>query len=67
MDYFLPSGTDEGGSYAETCAAIRVMMLAGRTAPSGQLPIFPRRRASPPQIDLDEKPADIMELASTMP
>jgi DUF1680 family protein len=30
IDYFLPLGTDEGGCYAETCAAIGVMMLAER-------------------------------------
>lgn len=30
IDYFLPSGTDEGGCYGETCAAIGVMMLAER-------------------------------------
>lgn len=30
IDYFLPSGTDEGGCYSETCAAIGVMMLAER-------------------------------------
>jgi DUF1680 family protein len=30
IDYFLPHGTDEGGCYAETCAAIGVMMLAER-------------------------------------
>lgn len=30
IDYFLPSGTDEGGCYAETCAAIGVMMLSER-------------------------------------
>ena len=30
IDYFLPSGTDEGGCYAATCAAIGVMMLAER-------------------------------------
>jgi DUF1680 family protein len=30
LDYFLPSSTDEGGSYAETCAGIGVMMLAER-------------------------------------
>lgn len=29
-DYFLPQGTEEGGCYAETCAAIGVMMLAQR-------------------------------------
>lgn len=30
IDYHLPQGTDEGGCYAETCAAIGVMMLAER-------------------------------------
>lgn len=30
IDYFLPSSTDEGGCYSETCAAIGVMMLAER-------------------------------------
>jgi uncharacterized protein len=30
IDYFLPQSTDEGGCYAETCAAIGVMMLAER-------------------------------------
>jgi DUF1680 family protein len=30
IDYFLPSGTDEGGCYSETCAAIGVIMLAER-------------------------------------
>jgi DUF1680 family protein len=30
IDYFLPQGTDEGGCYCETCAAIGVMMLAER-------------------------------------
>lgn len=30
IDYFLPSGTDEGGCYSETCAAIGLMMLAER-------------------------------------
>ena len=30
IDYFLPLGTDEGGCYAETCAAIGVMILAER-------------------------------------
>lgn len=29
-DYFLPQGTDDGGCYAETCAAIGVMMMAER-------------------------------------
>lgn len=30
IDYFLPQGTDDGGCYNETCAAIGVMMLAER-------------------------------------
>jgi hypothetical protein len=30
IDYFLPQGTDEGGCYSETCAAIGVIMLAER-------------------------------------
>jgi uncharacterized protein len=30
IDYFLPQGTDEGGCYSETCAAIGVVMLAER-------------------------------------
>lgn len=30
IDYFLPQSKDEGGCYAETCAAIGVMMLAHR-------------------------------------
>ncbi|TVY92714.1 Non-reducing end beta-L-arabinofuranosidase [Lachnellula willkommii] len=46
IDYFLPSGTDEGGCYAETCAAIGVMMLAERLL----------------QLDLNGKYADVMEL-----
>jgi DUF1680 family protein len=46
IDYFLPQGTDEGGCYAETCAAIGVMMLAERLL----------------QVDLDSHYADIMEL-----
>ncbi|KAG8629001.1 hypothetical protein KVT40_002866 [Elsinoe batatas] len=46
IDYFLPQGTDEGGCYAETCAAIGVMMLAERML----------------QIDLNSKYSDIMEL-----
>ncbi|KAI9646105.1 hypothetical protein NHQ30_005545 [Ciborinia camelliae] len=46
IDYFLPSGTDEGGCYSETCASIGVMMFAERLL----------------QLDLDGKYADIMEL-----
>lgn len=30
LDYFLPQGTDDGGCYSETCAAIGVMMFAER-------------------------------------
>ena len=30
IDYFLPQSSDEGGCYAETCAAIGVMMLCER-------------------------------------
>lgn len=46
LDYFLPQSTDEGGCYAETCAAIGVMMLAERIL----------------QYDLDGRFGDIMEL-----
>ncbi|KAM0154522.1 hypothetical protein ACHAPG_006473 [Botrytis cinerea] len=46
IDNFLPSSTDEGGCYSETCASIGVMMLAERLL----------------QLDLDGKYADIMEL-----
>ncbi|KAL6708198.1 hypothetical protein ACN47E_003382 [Coniothyrium glycines] len=46
-DYFLPHSTDEGGCYAETCAAIGVMMLAQRLL----------------QLDLNNKYSDIMELS----
>jgi len=30
IDYFLPSATDEGGCYSETCAGIGVIFLAER-------------------------------------
>lgn len=46
QDFFLPQGTDEGGCYSETCAAIGVMMLAERLL----------------QIDLNGVYADAMEL-----
>ena len=46
IDYFLPQGTDEGGCYAETCAAIGVVMLAERLL----------------HVDLDSRYADVMEL-----
>jgi DUF1680 family protein len=42
IDYFLPSGTDEGGCYNETCAGIGVMMLAERMLQvSGEMPHRP--------------------------
>jgi DUF1680 family protein len=40
IDYFLPSGTDEGGCYAETCAGIGVMMLAERMLQVSGIPRF---------------------------
>ncbi|KAK4550396.1 hypothetical protein LTR36_003363 [Oleoguttula mirabilis] len=46
INYFLPQSTDEGGCYAETCAAIGVVLLAERLL----------------QIELDAKFADVMEL-----
>jgi uncharacterized protein len=46
LEYFLPQSTDEGGCYAETCAAIGVMMLAERML----------------QYDLNGRFGDIMEL-----
>lgn len=46
IDYFLPQGTDEGGCYAETCAAIGVMMLAERIL----------------RFDKDVRYSDVMEL-----
>jgi hypothetical protein len=30
IEYFLPQSLDEGGCYAETCAAIGVVLLAER-------------------------------------
>ena len=30
LEYFLPQGSNEGGCYSETCAAIGVMMVAER-------------------------------------
>ncbi|KAM0482023.1 hypothetical protein ACHAPX_003357 [Trichoderma viride] len=45
-DYFLPTGTIEGGCYAETCASIGVMMLAERLL----------------SFNLDSRYSDIMEL-----
>ena len=46
IDYFLPQGTDDGGCYSETCAAIGIMMLAERIL----------------QYDLNRKFSDILEL-----
>ncbi|KAF2460840.1 hypothetical protein BDY21DRAFT_333571 [Lineolata rhizophorae] len=46
IDYFLPQGTDEGGCYSETCAAIGVMMVAERLL----------------QLNLNSEYADVMEL-----
>lgn len=45
QDYFLPHGSDEGGCYAETCAAIGVVMFAERLAQvcASSLPIFMQR------------------------
>ena len=40
IDYFLPSGTDEGGCYAETCAGIGVMMLAERLLQASEKDTF---------------------------
>ncbi|KAL1986655.1 hypothetical protein VTN96DRAFT_6033 [Rasamsonia emersonii] len=45
-DYFLPHSTDEGGCYAETCAAIGVMMLAERLL----------------RVELDSQVGDMLEL-----
>lgn len=47
IDYFLPQSTDEGGCYAETCAAIGVMMLAERMV----------------QMELDREYTDVLERA----
>ena len=62
IDYFLPSGTDEGGCYAETCAGIGVMMLAERLLQVSDKIEFCKSNTNIMQIDLDGKFADIMEL-----
>lgn len=64
LDYFLPQGTDEGGCYSETCAAIGVMMLAERLL---KVRFFPLRtpgnsEADILESDLDGRFADVMEL-----
>ncbi|KAJ2903334.1 DUF1680 domain [Zalerion maritima] len=46
IDYHLPQSSDEGGCYAETCAAIAAMMLAERIL----------------KFDLNARFADVMEL-----
>lgn len=62
-DYFLPQSTDEGGCYAETCAAIGVMMLAQRMLQvKSTLMIRGWMFADPPQYELSNKYGDIMEL-----
>lgn len=65
IDYFLPQSTDEGGCYAETCAAIGVMMLAER-----MLQVSTRNRAAAAwhvlkvtQIELDRQYTDVLERA----
>lgn len=52
IDYFLPQGTDEGGCYAETCAAIGVMMLAERLL---QVSLSPRSRSHIPAQQANTK------------
>lgn len=66
IDYFLPQSTDEGGCYAETCAAIGVMMLAER-----MLQVSPRyglrcdwvKNTYMFQIELDGRYTDVLERA----
>src|SRR5205085_6841039 len=62
IDYFLPSGTEEGGCYSETCAAIGVIMLAERLLQVATADYNKERVADEKQIDLDGKYGDIMEL-----
>ncbi|KAH6681843.1 hypothetical protein B0J14DRAFT_224407 [Halenospora varia] len=62
IDYFLPPSTDEGGCYAETCAAIGVMMLAERMLQVSETCYKRSGYANKSQIELDGKYADIMEL-----
>lgn len=62
IDYFLPSGTDEGGCYAETCAGIGVMMLAERLLQVSKILYIGVHLLRVEQIDLDGSFADIMEL-----
>lgn len=66
IDYFLPQSTDEGGCYAETCAAIGVMMLAERML---QVELRYRTRRNFVkhtdifQIELDGRYTDVLERA----
>ena len=62
INYFLPSGTDEGGCYSETCAAIGVMMLAERLLQASKAFSDNILATNPQQINLDGSYADIMEL-----
>lgn len=65
LDFYLPQGTDEGGCYSETCAAIGVMMFAERL-------LRVRHERSQPskvhltdmssQINLDGRFVDVVEL-----
>lgn len=69
IDYFLPQGTDEGGYYTETCAAIGVMMLTERQLQVGVFfsPQFVVSKCYSHlhddfQIELNSHYADVMEL-----
>lgn len=63
QNYFLPQGTDEGGCYAETCAAIGVMMLAQRMLQVRAVTtLICRPQTNCKQYDLNNKYGDIMEL-----
>ncbi|KAK4626203.1 Non-reducing end beta-L-arabinofuranosidase [Fulvia fulva] len=61
-EYFLPQGTDEGGCYAETCAAIGIMMLAQRLLQvCGHNSSWPLNLTDV-QIDCNSRYGDVMEL-----
>ena len=66
LDYFLPQGTDEGGCYSETCAAIGVMMFAERLLKVhhvvGITQLHHQLTKPTTQINRDGRFADIMEL-----
>lgn len=65
IDYFLPQSTDEGGCYAETCAAIGVMMLAERMlqVSLGSHDETARNTLTLAQIELDGQYTDVLERA----